>query len=202
MVQIQEPKVDIQQKTAVKIAVIYDSDHGTTKRVAENVAQGVASVDGATVDLLNAEDAAAKGASLVDYDGFIWGSPTLFGSISAKLKKFLESTGQVFITRSFENKIAGGFTNSASVAGDKQGALLQLFIYASQHGMLWVPLGLAPVNSLKKSDEEAYNRGGHFVGLATQSYRDDMANLPPEADLRTARFYGQRVAKVALQVYR
>lgn len=202
MSELLTPVVNVPAKTQVKIAVIYDSAHGTTKRVAENVARGVESVEGASVDLFNTEEATERGVGIAEYDGLIWGSPTLFGSISAKLKNYLETTGQFYVGRSLDNKIAGGFTNSALPAGDKQGALFQLFTYATQHGMLWVPLGIVPVNNLKRDNAEAYNRGGHFMGLATQSFKDDRENSPPEADLKTARFYGQRVAKVALQFYR
>lgn len=201
MSEVQRATVSVESKRTVKIAVIYDSHSGSTKRVAENVAQGVSSVQGAEVDLLTAEEATAKGAEIAHYDGFIWGSATLFGGVSAKLKLFFESTGQMFNARKLQDKIAGGFTNSASQAGDKQGALLQLFTFASQQGMLWVPLGIAPINNKTDRNEEAYNRGGHFAGLGTQSYVDD-PTLPPEADLRSARFYGERIARIALQYYK
>lgn len=198
------PEIKIKSKTTLKVAIIYDSNGGTTKLVAEQVAKGVAIVEGIEVDLLDTEEATNKLRVLDQYDGYIWGSPTLFGSISAKLKAFIEKTGFIYAGRGFQDKLAGGFTNSASPGGDKQGALFQLMTYSTQHGLLWVPLGLPAKNNKVLRNEEEYNRGGWFSGLATQSYLDaakDVLN-PPEADLKTARYYGERFAKVALQYYK
>lgn len=203
MTQEIEVKIKAETKTSVKIAVIYHSDGGSTKNVAESIAQGVAGVEGASVDIFTADKAIEKLRQLNDYDGFIFGSATLMGSVSAKLKAFFETTGGIFALRSYQDKLAGGFTNSASISGDKQGALMQIFTFASQHGMLWVPLGLLPLNNRLEFNVNAHDRGGFFSGLATQSVVDaDPATQPSEAELRAARFYGARFAKVALQYYK
>lgn len=203
MTQTIVPQVKAFAKSAVRVAVIYDSRGGTTKRVAESILKGVMSVEGASADLLSAEEATEKKGDIVEYDGFILGSPTFMGSVSSGLKAFLETTGLFFVTRQLENKLAGGFTNSGSIAGDKQGTLIQLFTYASQQGMIWVPLGLPAVNNKKVFDPTLFNRGGSFSGLATQSYMDaEPGTGPDESELGSARFYGERFAKVALQYYK
>lgn len=37
-----------------------------------------------------------------------------------------------------ENKITASFTNSHSLSGDKLNYLMQLVVFAAQHGMIWV----------------------------------------------------------------
>ncbi|XGA66369.1 hypothetical protein M5524_25855 [Duganella sp. BuS-21] len=103
----------------------------------------------------------------------------------------------------WKDKLAAGFTNSASRSGDKLATLQQLFIFAAQHGMHWVNLGLPPGNNSSTGSEEDLNRLGFFIGAAAQSNADQSAELAPSAsDLKTAEHLGARVAKTALQFVR
>ena len=203
MSEISVPELKISSKKNIKILVVYHSDNGSTRLVAENVAKGVSNVEGVQVDLLDTEQATARFDEIEQYDGYLWGSPSYFGGISANLKAYLEKTTVLFFRRNLQDKIAGGFTNSASASGDKQSALLQLTVFAAQQGMIWVPLGISPTNNKVVRNEESYNRAGFFNGLATQSYIDgEKGSNPPQADLRTALHFGERFAKVALQYYK
>ena len=57
-------------------------------------------------------------------------------------------------------------------------------LFAAQHGMLWVNLGLPPSNG----SEQELNRLGFFLGAGAQSNIDQSPDVaPPEADLATAR---------------
>lgn len=197
------PEVKLVTKSTVRILIVYHSPNGTTKLVAENVLKGAQMVEGVEVSLLNAEEASAHVEQLADYDAFIWGCPTLFGSLSAGLKSFFEKTGGQFVGRALQNKLASGFTTSGSPAGDKQGVLIDLFTYSTQQGLIWVPLGVPPTNNKKEINNEALNRFGYFSGLSTQSYMDGESGFNPgQADLETAIFFGQRFAGVALQYYK
>ncbi|MCO4860904.1 flavodoxin family protein [Cupriavidus sp. WGlv3] len=99
------------------------------------------------------------------------------------------------------NKVAAGFTNAASRSGDKLATLQQIAIFAAQHGMHWVNLGLPPGHNNSKSTEDSLNRHGFFLGAAAQSDADVSAEVaPPPADLRTAEHLGARVAEVAQQL--
>jgi multimeric flavodoxin WrbA len=49
---------------------------------------------------------------------------------------------QRYGSRGWQDKVFAGFTNSASLNGDKQVTLIQLQTLASQHGGIWVSLGL------------------------------------------------------------
>lgn len=96
-------------------------------------------------------------------------------------------------------KSSGGFTNSASLNGDKQVTLIYLQTLASQHGGLWVSLGQAPANVLASTREDVNNLGGS-VGLLVQSPADAGADQIPTGDLDTAVKYGERVATITVRL--
>lgn len=203
MSQLNQTDLKIESKSPVRVAIVYHSDGGSTKNVAYSIAKGIANVDGVTADIFTADEAGDKVTEIAEYDAFVFGSPTYFGSISAKLKAFFEKTSSLFVSRQFQDKLVGGFTNSASISGDKQSTLLQIFTFAAQQGLIWVPLGQLPTNNKSEFNSEAQNRGGYFSGVATQSYRDaDPHSQPDQAELDTAIFYGEKLAKVALQYYK
>jgi len=103
----------------------------------------------------------------------------------------------------WKNKIAAGFTNSGSRSGDKLATLIQIALFAAQHGMHWVNLDLPPANNSTTGSEEDLNRLGFWLGAGAQSNTDQGPDLaPPEADLATARHLGQRVAETTLQFVR
>ena len=107
----------------------------------------------------------------------------------------------VYVLGAWRDKVAAGFTNSASRSGDKLATLQQLAVFAAQHGMHWVNLGLPPGHNNSTSTEDALNRHGFFLGAGAQSNADEGADTaPPESDLRTARHLGERVAIVAKQL--
>ena len=177
--------------------VIYHSGYGHTKRVAEQVAQGAnaqlvaidaeGNINDADWDTLNAANA------------IIFGAPTYMGSPSWQFKKFADATSKVWFTQGWKDKVFGGFTNSASLNGDKQVSLIYLQTLASQHGGIWVSLGLPPSNSKAATRNDMNNLGGS-VGLLVQSPADASVEEIPQGDLDTAKSYGQRVAQIAAKI--
>ena len=118
------------------------------------------------------------------------------GSPSWQFKKFADATSKVWFTRAWQNKVFGGFTNSASLNGDKQVSLIALQTLASQHGGIWVSLGLPPSNSKAATRNDVNNLGGS-VGLLVQSPSDAGSEEIAQGDLDTAKLYGQRIAEIA-----
>ncbi len=186
-----------------KIAIVYHSGYGHTAKQAAAVAAGVNEVAGACAQLVALDDiAAVPWADLDGADGIIFGAPTYMGGPSAKFKEFADASSKAWFTRAWQDKVAGGFTNSASLNGDKQGTLGALATLALQHGMIWVSLGLLPANS-SKAQRNDVNRMGASYGAMAQSDSDvgpDVA--PPAGDLETARLYGARVAATTLRFVR
>ena len=123
-----------------KIAVVFHSGYGHTAKQAEAVYAGAAAVPGATVDLLaiNAEGNLPDGAweTLTAADAIIMGSPTYMGGPSWQFKKFADASSKPWFGQAWKNKIAAGFTNSASLNGDKLSTLHYFFTLAMQHSMI------------------------------------------------------------------
>lgn len=180
------------------IAIVYHSGFGHTAALAESVAAGARSVAGSDVHLVAAEDYAEKADILNSADAIIFGSPTYMGSVSAKFKEFMDATSQTWYARGWTDKIAAGFTVSASQSGDKLGTLMQLSVFAAQHGMVWVGGSLLPGNNNSQGSTEDLNRLGSFLGLMAQANADQGAEVaPPTADRKTAEVFGARIAEAA-----
>lgn len=185
----------------VRIAVVFHSGYGHTAKQAQAVAGGAADVPGVTVDVVALEDDNADAAiAAVDAaDAVVFGAPTYMGAASATFKKFAEATSAAWGDgMRWKNKVAGGFTNSQNVNGNKENTLLELFVLAAQHGMHWVALGEYGGWNTTSGSPEDLNRLGSFTGAMAQSYGDMSPDLaPPASDLATAEALGRRVAEVA-----
>jgi NAD(P)H dehydrogenase (quinone) len=185
-----------------KVAVVYHSGYGHTHEQAKAVAEGAASVPGVTAELYRIEkadqDFAPILAKLDAADAIVFGSPTYMGSASAPFKAFMDASSKNWYGRAWADKIAAGFTNSASLNGDKQTTLIQLVTFAAQHGMIWASLNLLPGNNSTKGSPDDLNRLGSSIGAMGQSPSDAGPDAGPSAsDKRTAAHLGKRVAEAA-----
>lgn len=189
----------------ITIAIVYHSGYGHTAKQAEAVARGAESVAGATAELVAVDGANTPWHLLEGCDAIIFGSPTYMGGPSAGFKAFQDATSSTVFAagNKWKDKIAAGFTNSASRSGDKLATLIQFSIFAAQLGMHWVNLGLPPANNSTTGSETDLNRLGFFLGAGAQSNADEGPDVaPPEADLLTAEHLGRRVAETTLQFVR
>ena len=183
-----------------RIVIAYHSGYGHTAVQAEAVARGARSVAGAAVQLVKVEDAEQHWPDLAAADAIIFGAPTYMGSASAAFKTFMDASSKPWSTEAWKDKIAAGFTNSASQSGDKLSTLQQLAVFAAQHAMVWVGLGLMPGNNSSKGSTEDLNRLGSFLGAMAQSNADQgPEHGPTTADQRTAEHLGRRLAETALR---
>lgn len=98
----------------------------------------------------------------------------------------------------WKDRIAAGFTNSASMNGDKHSTLHHLFTLAQPHGMIWVGTGMLP-SSAKAADRHDLNDLGSCAGAAAQRVSDSAVTEILDGDLEAARQFGARVAEVALR---
>ena len=98
------------------------------------------------------------------------------------------------------NKIAGGFTVSAGRSGDKLSCLQQLVTFATQMGMIWVPVRITGGNYSSAGSEEDLNRMAGYLGVMAQANIDEPPELaPPPSDIKTAELHGNHIANVARQ---
>ena len=187
----------------VNIVVVYHSGYGHTKKQAEAVFEGVASVGEVTANLkaISTEGTLEEGdwKLLDEADAIVFGSPTYMGMVSWQFKKFAEASSKRWFKMTWRNKMAAGFTNSGSINGDKHSTLHYMITLAMQHGMVWVGPGLMPSNT-KNAQRDDINYLGSFAGLMAQSPVDlGPEAAPPPGDLTTAKLFGERVAAAAKQ---
>jgi multimeric flavodoxin WrbA len=176
------------------IVIVYHSGYGHTQKVAQAVAEG----SGGTLLAIDAEGNLPAGAweTLQAADAIVFGTPTYMGGPSWQFKKFADATSKVWFTQGWRNKLAAGFTNSASLYGDKGQTLQYLFTLSQQHGMLWTGSGMLPANK-KASTRADVNHIGSSLGLMTATPSDASVDEMVAGDLATARAFGQRVAEAA-----
>lgn len=179
-----------------KLAVIYHSAHGNTRRIAELVAEGAAAAPDVRTELLRAEDLIRAPERLLAFDGFVFGSPTYLGGVSGPFKSFMDATGRLWKSHALKGRLASGFTVSALPSGDKQSTLLSMFVFAMQHGMVWVGNAILPEQHAGVPDDEAANRLGSWSGLMAQAgHSGPAAGAFAPGDLKTARMFGAHVAR-------
>jgi NAD(P)H dehydrogenase (quinone) len=170
-----------------QIAVLFHSGYGHTQRVAQYVAEGA----GAELIAIDADGniSDADWATLDAADAIVFGSPTYMGMASWQFKKIADASSKRWFSSAWKDKIAAGFTISASPSGDKLSTIQYFITLSMQHGMVWV--GQPSMN------DGTINRIGSNSGLMAQVGPTSPAADIPEGDLDTARQYGQRVAQVA-----
>ncbi len=178
----------------ITTAVVYHSGYGHTKRMAEAVAKGAT----ASLIAIDAEGNIPEDGweALNAADAIIFGSPTYMGGPSWQFKKFADTSSKPWFEEKWKNKIFGGFTNSASINGDKLNTLQYFILLAGQHGGVWVSLAIKPAN-VKASKRDDPNRMGSYIAPMAQSDADAAPGQMSEGDLETARLYGVRVAEIA-----
>jgi NAD(P)H dehydrogenase (quinone) len=180
------------------IGIVYDSGYGHTAAQARAVGEGAASIEGVSARLYFAEETAENPGALDPYDALIFGAPTYMGSASAAFKKFMETTSKIWLHQGWSGKLAAGFTNSGGHNGDKLNTLFQLNLFAMQHGMLWVGLGLPDGNDASYKSDSNLNRLGCYLGAMAQSNSDQGLEGMERSDLLTAFALGSRVARASL----
>ena len=184
--------------TNSSVAVVYHSGFGHTGVQAAAVRDGAASVEGTTAHLIAVEDVDAHWEELDAADAIIFGSPTYMAGASAAFKAFLDSTSPRYGDQRWRDKLAAGFTNSAGMNGDKLATLQQFALFAMQHGMIWVGLGLPPGNHTSEGPPTT------STGWPASSARwlNPTPTKAPSwcrhaSDRRTAEHLGRRVAELA-----
>ncbi|WP_319484192.1 flavodoxin family protein [uncultured Cohaesibacter sp.] len=183
---------------AASVVVLYHSGYGHTEAIAKSVAKGAESVGNVTVTQIKADNENLDWESLAAADAIVFGSPTYMGSVSAQFKGFMDASSKVWAAMGWKDKLAGGFTVSASQSGDKLNTLIQLSVFAAQHGMQWVSTGTLPGNNNSQGSVEDVNRLGSTLGLMAQANADQGADVaPPATDHRTAELFGARIAEAA-----
>jgi NAD(P)H dehydrogenase (quinone) len=177
------------------VEIVYFSGEGHTEAIANSVLIGVQRVEGIDASLMTvsqlgrADDAQDPCWLRLDHaDAIVFGSPTYMGTVAADFKKFMDQTGARWYARSWMDKLAAGFTLGGGLSGDKQGTLQALQTFASQHGMVWVSMGVGV-------QDPKLDRLSSSIGLMCQADNAPAAETPPKQDHDTAEAFGERFAR-------
>ncbi len=179
------------------IVGVYHSGYGHTQRMAQAVAEGA----GAQLLAIDADGNLPEGGweQLDAADAIVMGSPTYMGNVSWQFKKFADASSKAWFVQKWKDKVFAGFTNSATMNGDKLSTLHYLFTLAMQHGGIWVGTGLMPSNA-KAAQRNDVNYVGSSAGAMATTPSDASAQEMLPGDLETARLFGQRVAAVTARL--
>ena len=160
---------------------------------------GAASIGDATLYRIDANGDLPEGTfeAIASADAIVYGTPTYMGGPAWQFKKFADASSKPWFTQSWKNKVAAGFTNSASVNGDKAGTVDYLFHLAMQHSQIWVGTGLMPSNAKAHGPGDVNWTAGFAGALAVSPSDASPDEAPRKGDLETARLLGVRVAEWA-----
>jgi NAD(P)H dehydrogenase (quinone) len=182
------------------IAIAYHSRFGHTAVLADAVAHGAREAGGRVRTIALDTIAEPDWDTLDAADAIIFGSATYMGNVSAGFQAFAERTGRRCLDGTWRDKIAAGFTNSGSKAGDKLHSLMALAVFAAQHHMHWVNLGLGAGWNSSAGSEHDLNRLGFWLGAGAQTDVDVNPDQVHSADVRTCEHLGRRVTGVTRQL--
>lgn len=179
---------------ALKIAIIYHSNYGHTRKVAHAIEEGAQAyaqdkVEVRALDIDEMDWEFADAAQMM-----VFGSAVYMGSITAEFKTFMDSTSKRWFHRKWHGKWAAGFANSGGLSGDKLAALQQICLFSMQHGMNWAGFPVMPTGH----SETDINRLSSFLGLMTQSIDASPEITPGEGDINTAKLFGEHLAQTLL----
>lgn len=176
----------------MRVAMPYHSGSGHCARLVEIMAESFAEL-GADVAVIDVETIDAEGwAALAAAQAIVFAAPTYMGSVSAPFKAFMDASSDIWgSAEGWTDKLAAGVTVATYPSGDKLSSLMQMVVFATQHGMIWV--GLDDIGAPVNPDEEGINEDGFSLGLGATSVRDK-ARMIRAGDELTARRFAERIA--------
>lgn len=196
--------------TDKEILVLYYSQHGAVRQMAQLLARGVEQVPGVrarlrTVAKVSATceatepsipDAGAPYAELRDLEeciGIALGSPTRFGNMAAAMKYFWDGTGALWIKHALVGKPAALFTSTGTMHGGQESTLLSMMLPLLHHGMVIVGLPYSePELNTTQQGGTPYG-ASHVAGLANDQPISD-------AEKKLCIALGKRLAQTALKL--
>ena len=178
-----------------EILILYYSQTGAVKQMAQLVARGVEKVPqmGArlrTVPKVSTVTQATEpavpdaGAPYVEYGdleqcaGLALGSPTRFGNMAAPLKYFIDGTGGLWLKGVMSGKPAAVFTSTASMHGGQESTLLSMMLPLIHHGMVIVGVPYSEAELMSTRGGGTPYGASHLAGAnADQPISEDERRL-------------------------
>ena len=199
------------------ILVVYYSMYGHVHRMAQAVAEGIESVDGAWAGLRRvpetlsgdvlemmgavesqramAEVRIATAAELGEADAVVFGTPTRFGNMCGQMRQFLDGTGQLWVSGAMVGKIGSAFTSSNTQHGGQESTLLSVHTTLLHLGMVVVGLPYTFEGQMRMDEITGCSPYGASTIAGAEGKR-----MPSDNELEGARFQGRHVAALAARL--
>ncbi|CCK73425.1 flavodoxin-like fold family protein NDAI_0G04400 [Naumovozyma dairenensis CBS 421] len=196
----------------VKVAIITYSTYGHITTLARSIQKGVESAGG-KADLFRVEEtlpdevleqmnAPAKPDDIPvateqimgEYDAFLFGVPTRFGTMPAQWSSFWDKTGAMWAQGTLNGKVAGFFVSTSGYGGGQESTVKNCLSYLVHHGIIYVPLGYRDVFAELSNVEEVH--GGSPWGAGTLAGADG-SRQASELELRIAEIQGKTFYEAA-----
>eukprot|EP00253_Pinus_taeda_P031808 PITA_31808 len=195
---------------AVKIYIVYYSMYGHVEKLAEEIKNGAASVEGVEATLWQVPETLPEEVltklyappkskvptiepqQLADADGLLFGFPTRYGMMAAQFKAFLDATGGLWRTQQLAGKPAGLFYSTGSQGGGQETTALTAITQLVHHGLLFVPVGYTFGAGMFEMEQV---KGGSPYGSGT--YAGDGSRQPSKLELEQAFHQGKYLAGIA-----
>ncbi|SMN20441.1 similar to Saccharomyces cerevisiae YCR004C YCP4 Protein of unknown function, has sequence and structural similarity to flavodoxins [Maudiozyma saulgeensis] len=200
----------------VKIAIITYSTYGHIDNLAKTVLKGIEDAGGKadlfrvpetlSDDILTKMNAPVAKASipvataetLKEYDAFLFGVPTRFGSLPAQWSAFWDSTGALWAEGALCGKIAGFFVSTSSYGGGQEDTVRNCLSYIIHHGMIYIPLGYKNAFAELANVEEVH--GGSAWGAGTL-VGSDGSRASSAVELKIAEIQGKTFYETAKKFF-
>lgn len=200
----------------VKIAIITYSTYGHINTLAESVKAGIESAGGSadilrvpetlSDDILEQMNAPPKDAAipvadeqtLVDYDAYLFGVPTRFGTVPAQWSAFWDKTGSLWAKGSLQGKVGGFFISTSSYGGGQEATVKNCLSYLVHHGIIYVPLGYKENFAELANIDEVHGGSPWGAGLLAGA---DGSRAASDLEKRIAEIQGSSFYKTALKFY-
>jgi len=115
-----------------KLAIIYFSKTGNTEAMANLIAEGAKAEGGVEVHVDRVENFSLD--RVIDFDGFVLGSPTYYGAMAGDIKDFLDKT--VKFHRKLDGKVGAAFASAANIGGGNETTITGILNALLIHGMI------------------------------------------------------------------
>lgn len=197
-----------------RILVLYHSTYGHIETMAQAMADGARSVEGAQVDVrrvpelvpeevarnagykLDQEAPVATVDELPTYDAIIIGVGTRYGRMASQMANFLDQTGGLWASGALVGKVGSAFTSTATQHGGQETTLMAIHTNLLHFGMVCVGLPYSWAGQMTLDEIT----GGAPYG-ATTIAGGDGSRQPSENELDGARFQGRLVAETARKLH-
>lgn len=203
----------------MKLLVVFYSMYGHVWRLAEAVAEGARTVQGAAVELrrvpetLSEEILEKMGArdvqrgwqhipvctvgELATADAIVFGTPTRFGNMCGQMRAFLDATGGLWAEGALVGKVGSVFVSTATQHGGQESTILSFHTTLLHHGMVIVGLPYSFEGQMTVDEIS----GGSPYGASTIAGGDG-SRTPTANELAAAKFQGRHVASLAAKLTR